>query len=45
MAEKQTCDLLNDTFAAIKNDCNNRLKPTNKKAVLTEMHYKSVGPE
>jgi hypothetical protein len=43
--EKRTCEFLNDTYAAIKNDCNKRLKPTDKKGVSKEMHYKSIVPE
>jgi hypothetical protein len=39
-----TCEFLINTFATIKNDCYKRLKPTDKKGVSTEMHYKNVGP-
>ncbi len=45
VAEKRTSKFLSETYLAVKMDTCNRLKPTDKKGVSTEVHYKGIGPE
>ena len=36
---------IKETYKAIKKDMRNRLGPTDKRGVTTEMQYKEIGPE
>jgi hypothetical protein len=45
VAEKLTSMFIEETYKAIKKGARNRLKPTDKRGVSTEMHYKGIGPE
>jgi hypothetical protein len=44
-AEERTLEFLTEVSLAVKNDSERKLKPTDRKGVTCERHYKCLGPQ